>query len=79
MVAELIESGDAKFREAWFAPAKYAMIAEACSRLGVALMKPIKDALPEETSYDEIRLVAAHIRAQEKEKAARPRNGSGGS
>ena len=79
MVAELIESGDAKFREAWFAPAKYAMIAEACSRLGIALMKPIKDALPEETSYDEIRLVAAHIRAQEKEKAARPRNGSGGS
>jgi ATP-dependent DNA helicase RecQ len=78
MVAELIESGDAKFREAWFAPAKYAMIAEACSRLGIALMKPIKDALPEDTSYDEIRLVAAHIRAQEKEKAHRVRGGSGG-
>jgi ATP-dependent DNA helicase RecQ len=64
MVAELIESGDAKFREEWFAPAKYAAITDACTRLGIDLLKPIKEALPEEISYDEIRLVIADLRAK---------------
>ena len=76
MVAGMIESGEAKFREEWFAAAKYAAIAEACSRLGTDLLKPIKEALPEETSYDEIRLVVAHLRAREKAANAKPR-GSG--
>jgi ATP-dependent DNA helicase RecQ len=66
MVAEMIEAGDAQFRESWFGAEKYAEISEACMRLGTALLKPIKEALPEETSYDEIRLVVAHLRSQQK-------------
>ena len=68
MVAEMIENGQAEFREEWFAPAKYTAIAGACSRLGTGLLKPLKEALPEDISYDEIRLVVAHMRAQEKVK-----------
>ncbi|HXL22509.1 MAG TPA: helix-turn-helix domain-containing protein, partial [Candidatus Dormibacteraeota bacterium] len=68
MVAGMIESGEAKFREEWFAPAKYATIADACSRLGLDLLKPVKEALPDEISYDEIRLVMAHLRAQRNQK-----------
>ena len=73
MVAEMIEAGDAKFRESWFGAEKYAEISEACERLGTDLLKPIKEALPEEISYDEIRLVVAHLRATEK---TRPRHGA---
>lgn len=64
MVAELIESGEAKFRESWFGAEKYRMIAEACQRLGTGLLKPIKEALPADISYDQIRLVVAHLRSQ---------------
>ena len=66
MVAELIEAGETKFRDTWFAAENYRMISEACQRLGTELLKPIKEALPPETTYDEIRLVAAHLRGQRK-------------
>jgi hypothetical protein len=35
------------------------------------LLKPIKDSLPEEISYDEVRLVAAHLRRKQKGAAAK--------
>ena len=70
MVAGMVASGEAKFREEWFAPASYTLIAEACWQLGTDLLKPLKEALPEEISYDEIRLVVAHLRAQRKGEGA---------
>jgi len=65
MVAGLIESGEARFQQSWFKPETFAKIAAACRRLGLDKMKPLKDTLPEEISYDEIRLVVAHLRAQQ--------------
>ena len=66
MVAGMIETGGAKFQESWFAAETYARIADACRRLGFDKMKPIKEALPDEISYDEIRLVVAHLRSHAK-------------
>jgi ATP-dependent DNA helicase RecQ len=45
-------------------------IQAACARLGVERLKPIKDALPPDVSYDEIRLVVAQLRADKKKSGA---------
>jgi ATP-dependent DNA helicase RecQ len=66
LVAEMIERGDAQFQAKWFAPEKYEQIARACGKLGTERLKPIKEALPEEVTYEEIKLVAASLRSKGK-------------
>jgi ATP-dependent DNA helicase RecQ len=63
LVADLIERGDAKFQAGWMAPERYNQIAAACQQLGMERLKPLKEALPAETPYEEIRLVIASLRA----------------
>ena len=46
-----------------------ALIEAACSQLGVERLKPIKDALPTAVSFEDIRLVVAHLRAQNRVRA----------
>jgi ATP-dependent DNA helicase RecQ len=62
LIAAMIERGDAQFQPSWFATEKYAEIAAACRRLGTDRLKPIKEALSAEISYEEIKLIAAHLR-----------------
>lgn len=52
---------------------RYAQIASAIQQLGKERLKPVKEALPEEVTYDEIRLVATHLRVQQINKAAQSR------
>ena len=63
LVAEMIERGDAQFQAGWFPPEKYETIAAACRQLGTDRLKPIKEALPPDTTYEEIKLIAAQLRA----------------
>jgi uncharacterized protein YpbB len=44
-------------------------IAAAVEQFGKERMKPVKDALPEEITYEEIRLVATHLRQRKEEKS----------
>ena len=60
MVSEMVERGEAEFRPAWIAAERLDKIREACQRLGAERLKPLKDALPAEITYEEIRLVAAY-------------------
>jgi len=69
MVADLIEKGETDFKPQWVDTAKYKEIQEASTRVGMEWLKPIKDALPQEISYDEIRLVVAELRHQDKLKS----------
>jgi ATP-dependent DNA helicase RecQ len=62
MVADLIEKGETDFKPQWLDAAKYKEIQEASTRVGMEWLKPIKDVLPREISYDEIRLVVADLR-----------------
>ena len=62
LVAELVERGRLAFNENWIAPDRRASIEAAAGRLGTERMKPIKDALPEDISYGEIRLVVASLK-----------------
>jgi ATP-dependent DNA helicase RecQ len=63
-VANLVERGDLEFDPAWVDRNKLAVIEAACAKLGVNGLKPLKDALPPEITYDEIRLVVARVRRE---------------
>jgi ATP-dependent DNA helicase RecQ len=63
-VANLIESAQVKLDSKWISPDAQPLIEAACLEHGVARMKDIKDALPPYVSYDDIRLVVAHLRAE---------------
>ena len=62
LVAELVERGHLQFDEKWIAAERRERIEAAVQQLGVDRMKPLKDALPPEITYGEIRLVAAKFR-----------------
>lgn len=64
MVSEMVESGEMEFRPEWITGERLEKIREACSRLGTGRLKVLKDALPAEITYEEIRLVAAHWRSE---------------
>jgi ATP-dependent DNA helicase RecQ len=72
-VAGLVEKGELEFRPEWIDRNKLAVIEAACANLGqgkVERLKPLKDVLPPEVSYDEIRLVVARLRREESRKKA---------
>lgn len=72
LVAKLIETGDAEFQPAWLAPDRYTQIAAACRQLGMDRLKPLKEALPSEITYEEIKLVMAHVRSHAPSKNPQP-------
>jgi len=63
-VANLVERGDLEFQAAWIDRNKQAVIEAACAKLGINGLKPLKDSLPPEITYDEIRLVVARVRRE---------------
>jgi ATP-dependent DNA helicase RecQ len=66
-VANLVERGDLEFQPAWIDRNKQAVIEAACGKLGINGLKPLKDCLPPEITYDEIRLVVARVRREQRE------------
>ena len=58
-LSELLESGESLDMERLIRPERYAVIADALKEVGGELLKPIKEFLGDEYSYDEIRLVRA--------------------
>jgi hypothetical protein len=40
------------------------VIEAACAKIGINGLKPLKDSLPPEITYDEIRLVVARVRRE---------------
>lgn len=63
--ANLVEKGDLEFRAEWIDRNKLAVIEAACAKIGLdnlERLKPLKEALPPEITYDEIRLVLACLR-----------------
>jgi ATP-dependent DNA helicase RecQ len=64
LVADMIERGDAEFQPNWLPAERYNQIAVACRELGMDRLKPLKEALPPEIPYEEIRLVIARLRSE---------------
>jgi ATP-dependent DNA helicase RecQ len=63
-VADLVERGELAFQAGWVREDARSKIEEACGRLGFGRLRTLKDALPPEVTFDEIRLVAAQLRRQ---------------
>ncbi len=62
MVADLVEKGRLEYRVDWVGEEAHRAIAEAVERLGPQWLKPLREALPPEFTYDQIRLVVAWAR-----------------
>lgn len=62
LVAEMVDRGEINFQPEWLAQERFDQIANACQRCGMERLKPIKEALPAEITYEQIRLVAAQMR-----------------
>ena len=62
LVADLVEKGRLKFSPEWVDKERRDNIEKVCARLGLQWLKPIKEALPAEISFEEIRLVVANLR-----------------
>jgi ATP-dependent DNA helicase RecQ len=63
-VASLIETGQIKLDPKWISPDAQPLIEAACLKQGVEKLKDIKEAVPPYVSFDDIRLVVAHLRAE---------------
>jgi len=63
-VANLVETGQLKLDPKWISPDAQPLIEAACLKQGVERLKEIKEAVPPYVSFDDIRLVVAHLRAE---------------
>jgi len=77
LVVRLMEKGELEFQRSWVDAEKQAQIEAACTRFGFERLKPLKDALPTTISYEEIRLVAAHLRLEQEVQSGEPSNAGG--
>ena len=65
LMASMIERGDIEWHPDWVAPEKQKQIQAACAEHGMEHLRTLKDALPPEITYEEIRLVVARLRKSE--------------
>jgi ATP-dependent DNA helicase RecQ len=62
MVADLIEKGRLEYRMEWVGEEAHGQVEEAIGRLGSQWLKPLREALPAEITYEQIWLVVAFVR-----------------
>ena len=67
-VATLVESGQLEFDPSWIDATRQSVIEAACAQVGMERLKNLKDSLPPEITYDEIRLVVARVRREQKQR-----------
>lgn len=74
-VATLVETGEVEYQPGWIDRTRHSVIEAACIRAGlenIERLKPLKDVLPPEITYDEIRLVVAHLKRGQAQKKSVP-------
>jgi ATP-dependent DNA helicase RecQ len=64
LVCGMTERGEMEFQPEWLAPGRFEEIAAACRQLGMERLRPIKEILPEEVTYEEIRLAMTRLRME---------------
>jgi uncharacterized protein YpbB len=64
-----VEDGEVSFDAKWVSAERYAEIASAVQQFGKERLRPVKEALPEEITYEEIRLVATDMDMKKKSMA----------
>ena len=74
LVIRLMEKGELEFQQSWITPEKQAQIEDVAARLGRERLKLLKDALPAEISYEQIKLVLARLKQDQAKTSRKPRN-----
>jgi uncharacterized protein YpbB len=64
MVADLVEKGRLEYRVDWVGEENHQTIEAVVRRLGSQWLKPLREALPANIGYEQIRLVVAFVRSQ---------------
>jgi DNA-binding CsgD family transcriptional regulator len=64
MIADLVEKGLLEYRVDWVGEESHRLIEAVVRRLGSQWLKPLREALPPDIGYDQIRLVVAYVRRQ---------------
>jgi ATP-dependent DNA helicase RecQ len=72
MAADLVEKGELEFQTGWLENEKRTRIEAACRQCGLERLRPIKEALPEDISFNEIKLVVSYLRHQRNTQKAVP-------
>jgi ATP-dependent DNA helicase RecQ len=62
LVASMVESGEVAFCSSWVDAGKCAEIEKACAQHGTDRLRTLKDALPPEITFEDIKLVVARVR-----------------
>jgi len=62
MVSDIVERGFVRFDPNWVELGRQAKIEAACATHGLGQLRPLKDALPLDFTFEEIRLVVSHLR-----------------
>ncbi len=65
IVADLVQGGEIDFQSDWVESGKYGLIEWACGQHGMELLSPLKEALPPDITFHDIRLVVAHLRRKQ--------------
>jgi ATP-dependent DNA helicase RecQ len=68
-VASLIETAQVKLDPKWISPDAQPLIETACVSKGIERLRDIKDAVPPYVTFEDIRLVVAHLRAENRVRA----------
>jgi ATP-dependent DNA helicase RecQ len=69
MVSDLVERGLLEFQESWVEVDRQRKIEAAAAEVGSDTFTPIKNVLPQDFTYDEIRLVVANLRRRRSDKS----------
>jgi uncharacterized protein YpbB len=64
----LVEAGQVEFQDGWVSKERQSVIEAACAKVGTQGLKALKDSLPPEISYDEIKLVVGRVRRESERK-----------
>jgi len=67
LVAEIVERGDLEFEPNWVGPDLVARIELLCAQMGSERLRQLKDQLPPEVTFDQIRLVVARLRRRKEQ------------
>jgi len=64
LVADMVEARQVQFQRNWVGEQRATEIEAACAKVGMERLRPIKDALPAEVTFEEIRLVVADLKSR---------------
>lgn len=65
LIASMVERGEIEFQAAWVDAERIVEIEKVCAQHGTEFLRPLKDTLPAQITFEEIRLVVGRLRHEQ--------------